>query len=367
MGISDSRTKKHEKKLLISSKIAQEFNCPLCNKKFTGKTTFIQLNKHLKKCDKTQKNLKSTKRIGLSFDDNTNQISNEIKGSIRKYRKHSSVILKEISKNMKIDNFFMKENSSGKFSKNEQEGKNYDKKIIGSLEDRLNQMNEYFCLKKNQNKNEIIIKGENIFQLFNKLKQCNIYEKIAFFLQTNEIEKKIEINELIFQYFDLMIKEKNIEIINGKTILLSFDNNIDFELFGYILAILLIYPNCRINYKLPKLICKLLINEKICLNDIQYENKSIYDFLTEIKNKNDFSNLNLYFYYERNYLIPNGNKIKVDEYNLEEYINKMVEFEINKHIKKIDIIKDSMFRYVPKNYIMNFKGEELYQIFNRLL
>ena len=228
-------------------------------------------------------------------------------------------------------------------------------------------MNEYFCLKKNQNKNEIIIKGENIFQLFNKLKQCNIYEKIAFFLQTNEIEKKIEINELIFQYFDLMIKEKNIEIINGKTILLSFDNNIDFELFGYILAILLIYPNCRINYKLPKLICKLLINEKICLNDIQYENKLIYDFLTEIKNKNDFSNLNLYFYYEGNYLIPNGNKIKVDEYNLEEYINKMVEFEINKHIKKIDIIKDSMFRYVPKNYIMNFKGEELYQIFNRLL
>ena len=120
-------------------------------------------------------------------------------------------------------------------------------------------------------------------------------------------------------------------------------------------------------YKLPKLICKLLINEKICLNDIQYENKLIYDFLTEIKNKNDFSNLNLYFYYEGNYLIPNGNKIKVDEYNLEEYINKMVEFEINKHLKKIDIIKDSMFRYIPKNYIMNFKGEELYQIFNRLL
>ena len=123
MGTSDSRTKKHEKKLTISSKIAQEFNCPLCNKKFTGKTTFIQLNKHLKKCDKAQKNLKSTKRIGLSFDDNTNQISNEIKGSIRKYRKYSSVILKEISKNMKIDNFFMKENSSGKFSKNEQERK----------------------------------------------------------------------------------------------------------------------------------------------------------------------------------------------------------------------------------------------------
>ena len=372
MGTSDSRNKKNEKKLLTSSKIAQEFNCPLCNKKFNGNITFSKLNQHLKKCGKTHKtsakNFKSTMKIDLSYDYNVNlkemNKNNKIKAPIRKY---SSVILKEISKNKKLDYYFMKENSYGSFSKNEEEDKNPDKLIKGSFEERFNQMYEYFNLKKNQNKTEITINGANIFQLLSKLKLCNIYEKKVFIVQKNKVEEKIDINELVNQYFDLMIKDKNIEIINGKTILLSFSNKIDFELFGYILAILLIYPKIKIYYKLPKLICKLLINEKITLNDIQYENKFIYDSLIKLKNKNDFSNLNLYFYYEGNYLIPNGNKIKVDEYNIEEYINRMIEFEINKHIKKSNLIKDSVFRYVPKSYIMNFKGEELYQIFNRLL
>ena len=66
-------------------------------------------------------------------------------------------------------------------------------------------------------------------------------------------------------------------------------------------------------------------------------------------------------------MIPNGNKIKVDEYNFEEYTDKMIEFEINKYMKKINIIKDLVFRYIPKSYIMNFKGDELYQIINRLI
>ena len=251
-------------------------------------------------------------------------------------------------------------------NKEKKRGKN-KVKIIGTFEERINQMNEYFNLKKSQYKTEVIIKGENVFNLLNQLKNISIYQKIFFMLETEEKEKKIDLNDLLFQYFDLMIKSKSIVIINGKTISLSFSNHIDYELLGYILAILLIYPNIKINYKLPKLICKILINEKISLNDIQYENESLYDYLIKLKNKNDFSIINLYFNYEGSDLIPNGNKIKVDEYNFEEYVDKMIEFEINKYIKKINIIKDSVFRYIPKSYIMNFKGDELYQIINRLI
>lgn len=374
MGTSESRNKKLGNKLSISSKIKEEFNCPLCNKKFTENMTFIQLNQHLKRCgiiqNNSSKNARAFRRIDLSFDNNINKEkqnnNNFIKTPIRRY---GSIILEEISKNKKIDFNFSDEKSLEKnisINKEKKAGKNKIK-IIGTFEERINKMNEYINLKKSQYKTEIIIKGENDFQLLNQLKNISIYQKIIFILETKENEKKIDLNDLVFQYFDLMIKSRSIGIINGKTISLSFSNHIDYELLGYILSILLIYPNIKINYKLPKLICKILINEKISLNDIQYENESLYDYLIKLKNQNDFSILNLYFNYKGNDLIPNGNKIKVNEYNFEEYIDKMIEFEINKYVKKINIIKDSVFRYIPKSYILNFKDDELYQIINRLI
>ena len=374
MGTSESRNKKLGNQLSISSKIKEEFNCPLCNKKFTENMTFIQLNQHLKRCGNihnySSKNARSFRRIDLSFDNDRNKKiqnnNNIIKTPIRRY---GSIILEEISKNKKIDFIFSEEKSLEKIiSINDKKKRGYNKvKIIGTFEERINQMSEYLNLKKSQYKAEFIIKGENIFQLLEQLKNISIYQKIVLILKTKENEKKLNLNDLIFQYFDLMIKSKYIEIINGKTIALSFRNKIDYELLGYILAILLIYPDIKINYKLPKLICKILINEKLSLNDIQYENESFYDYILKLKNKNDFSKLDLYFNYEGYDLVPNGNEIKVDEYNFEEYIDKMIEYETNKYIKKINIIRDSVFRYIPKSYIMNFKGDELYQIFNRLI
>ena len=374
MGTSESRNKKLGNQLSISSKIKEEFNCPLCNKKFTENMTFIQLNQHLKRCGNihnySSKNARSFRRIDLSFDNDRNKKiqnnNNIIKTPIRRY---GSIILEEISKNKKLDFIFSEEKSLEKIiSINDKKKRGYNKvKIIGTFEERINQMSEYLNLKKSQYKAEFIIKGENVFQLLEQLKNISIYQKIVLILKTKENEKKLNLNDLIFQYFDLMIKLKYIEIINGKTIALSFRNKIDYELLGYILAILLIYPDIKINYKLPKLICKILINEKLSLNDIQYENESFYDYILKLKNKNDFSKLDLYFNYEGYDLVPNGNEIKVDEYNFEEYIDKMIEYETNKYIKKINIIRDSVFRYIPKSYIMNFKGDELYQIFNRLI
>ena len=374
MGTSESRNKKLGNQLSISSKIKEEFNCPLCNKKFTENMTFVQLNQHLKRCGNihnySSKNARSFRRIDLSFDNDRNKKiqnnNNIIKTPIRRY---GSIILEEISKNKKLDFIFSEEKSLEKIiSINDKKKRGYNKvKIIGTFEERINQMSEYLNLKKSQYKAEFIIKGENVFQLLEHLKNISIYQKIVLILKTKENEKKLNLNDLIFQYFDLMIKLKYIEIINGKTIALSFRNKIDYELLGYILAILLIYPDIKINYKLPKLICKILINEKLSLNDIQYENESFYDYILKLKNKNDFSKLDLYFNYEGYDLVPNGNEIKVDEYNFEEYIDKMIEYETNKYIKKINIIRDSVFRYIPKSYIMNFKGDELYQIFNRLI
>ena len=374
MGTSNSRQRKISNKLSISSKIKQELICPLCNKKFQENLTFQQLNHHLNECssiqNKSNKNDKKYKKIDLSFDNKISKKSdknnNKIKAPLRKY---GSLIIEEISKN-KIINFNNKEEKEiiDNYSYNK---KNITEKKIkaikGTFEERHNQMNDYFYLKKSQFKTESIIYGESIFQLLNNLKNCNPYQKFIFVLKTDEKEEKYDYNEVLFQYFDLMIKSKKFEIINGKTIYLPLNQKMDYELLGYILAILLIYPKYKINYKLPQLISKLLINEKIVLNDIQYENKDLYDYLIKLKNNNDISKLNISFNYEGNDLVKNGKNIQVDEHNLEEYIDKVIEYEINKNIKKLNKIKDSLFCFVPKNYIMNFNREELYQIFNRLI
>ena len=61
-------------------------------------------------------------------------------------------------------------------NKEKKRGKN-KVKIIESFEQRINQMNEYFNLKKSQYKTEVIIKGENVFQLLNQLKNISFYQK----------------------------------------------------------------------------------------------------------------------------------------------------------------------------------------------
>ena len=335
--------------------------------------TYIQLNQHLNTCGKIHiqpsRNATTRRRIEFSFDDLINKKSlNQNDNYPLGKRKHSSVILKEISKNKRL-NFGLYMNKSNYFnnSKNDEEKEKNDENIKGTFGERYNQMVEYFNLKKDKSKNNQIIKGDNINQILNRLKYCNIYEELCFILKEKENDKKFNISDLIHQYFDLMIKLKHIEIINGKTIAISFRNKIDFELFGYILALLLIYPEYKINYKLPHLICKLILNEKVKLNDIQYENKALYEYLIKLKNENDFSKLKIYFNYEGKDLIVNGSKVKVDEYNIEEYIDKIIDYEIYKYKKEINIISGTLFNYIPKYYLLNFRGDELYQIFNRLV
>jgi hypothetical protein len=238
--------------------------------------------------------------------------------------------------------------------------------LEGSFEERYNNLKEYFELKIKQMNQSITINAENLKKLLFKIKDCNLYLKSTFVI--DEENNKYSLNDMVIKYFELMIEKKKIDIINGKSIAISLKSKLDFELLGYILAILIIYDDCKIKYKLPQLLCKLLIKEKLTLNDMQYENKELYDTLIKIKNENDLSELDdIYFICEGNDLIIDGNKIKVDENNIEEYIDKMINYEILKYKKEINLMQDSVFQFVPKNYIINFTGEELYRIMNKFV
>ena len=382
MGKTESKQRKaNENKITLSSKIQRDFNCPLCSKKFTGNMTYLQLNQHLFRCGNIRSRPSPSLNINIknNFSFNNSDLKN-ISDIYRDKKFNGSISYKDqrIFDNNNI-NLNYKKNIKKLYNhkyneiKNEKNNENEEffshsppKTLIGSFDKRYNNLKEYFELKRKQMNQSITINGPTIKKLLYKIKDCNLYLKSTF-ITDEEKDNKLSLKDMVMKYFELMIEQNKINIINGKSIAVSLNNNIDFELLGYILAILLIYQEYKINYKLPQLICKLLNNEKIILNDLQYENKDLYDKLIKIKKEDDLSELNLYFICDGNDLTINGSNIKVDENNIEEYIEKMIDYEIHKYQKEIKKIQDSVFQFVPKNYIFNFTGEELYQIINKFV
>ena len=392
MGKSESKHK-IENKVTISSRIQRDFICPLCNKKFTGNMTYQQLNQHLYRCgninSKDGESMNCKLRKDFSF--NNLEIKNLSETNRDKNRFNFRIGIKEQKiENLKLfngknkypnsriinSNYILDENPVN-FNENNNDN-NANKNLMeeyfiknpqpleGTFEERYNNLKEYFELKKKQMNQSVTINAENLKKLLFKIKDCNLYLKSTFLI--DEEKNKFSLNDMVIKYFELMIEKKKIGIINGKSIAISLKSKLDFELLGYILAILIIYDDCKIKYKLPQLLCKLLIKEKLSLNDMQYENKDLYDNLIKIKNENDLSELDdIYFICEGYDLIIDGSKIKVDENNIEEYIDKMINYEILKYKKEITLMQDSVFQFVPKNYIINFTGEELYRIMNKFV
>ena len=392
MGKSESKHK-IENKVTISSRIQRDFICPLCNKKFTGNMTYQQLNQHLYRCgninSKDGESMNCKLRKDFSF--NNLEIKNLSETNRDKNRFNFRIGIKEQKiENLKLSNgknkypnsriinsnYILDENPVNLNENNNDNNANKNlmeeyfiknpQPLEGTFEERYNNLKEYFELKKKQMNQSVTINAENLKKLLFKIKDCNLYLKSTFVI--DEENNKYSLNDMVIKYFELMIEKKKIDIINGKSIAISLKSKLDFELLGYILAILIIYDDCKIKYKLPQLLCKLLIKEKLSLNDMQYENKDLYDNLIKIKNENDLSELDdIYFICEGYDLIIDGSKIKVDENNIEEYIDKMINYEILKYKKEITLMQDSVFQFVPKNYIINFTGEELYRIMNKFV
>ena len=138
-------------------------------------------------------------------------------------------------------------------------------------------------------------------------------------------------------------------------------------MIGVILAVLIIYPQIKIKYKFPLLIFKMIINERLYLDDIKYENKKLYNELYQLTKCEDFSKLNLFYKYEGNDLILGGEHIQVNEVNRYDYIEKVVNYEMKKYKNNLNAIKNIIYQFVPKKYIFSFNAEQFEQIINKII
>ena len=138
-------------------------------------------------------------------------------------------------------------------------------------------------------------------------------------------------------------------------------------MIGIILSILFIYPEIKLRYYLPLILCKMLVNQRLELKDIQKINNKLYKQLFDLSKDKDISDKGLVYFYEGNELLIDGKNIRVTSNNVYDYIEKIINYEMRKFKEQIKIIKTNLFNLIPKKYIFFFNGEELYRIVNRNL
>jgi len=221
---------------------------------------------------------------------------------------------------------------------------------------------------------DLNIECKNYKEIFISLKKSNIYYNLRFILfsgkNSNIMKKKkpkiLSLNVILNKYFEYMIKNKYFHVINNTLYFSLNSNTVDYEMLGIIISILIIYPEIKLDYNLPLILCKILVNQRLGLNDIKYVNSDLYNNLYLLSRDDNIDNKGLAYFYEGNELLIDGKNVKVNSLNLFDYIEKIINYHVRNYKHRINIIKSSLFEFIPKKYIFYFNGEDIYRIINRL-
>ena len=386
----------------INCNIRAQIQCPICNKILNGAITYGQLNNHLRQCNfLAKKNLiQNDNNIGDNKTHRSFGIKNYEDMLDKKYINDgkskpksislSGLINSEPSRKQKksmnstdksnVDTFndfqlVIDYNNTKNHDLYEEKLKNEGKKT--EIYDKYSQLRKYLLSKKNLMNFDMNIECGSYKELFNALKNCNIYYNTKFILLKNDSNspksgknkkpKVLNLNSAINKFIDKMLKN-NIFFVIDNNLFFSFNTQeVDYEMIGVILSVLFIYPEIKLRYCVPLILCKILVNQRIELNDIKNINKELYNKLYDLTKDKNINNKNLVYFYDGNELLIDGKNIKVNNSNVYDYIDKIINYEMRKHKNEINIIKTNLFQLIPKKLIFSFNGEELYRIINRTL
>ena len=373
MGASGSKTTKKISKLLLS-RINEEVRCPFCGSLFAEILTYKELNYHLSSCNKITKNC--VQNIYLDEENNNKKYNSD-----SKIQKINSDPLRE-NNNLDLQNTeeFRNTNTLNDFQLvidyNNVDGQNnndiYEEKLKkkGDKEEIIGKylkLRNFIMNKKNLMNYKIEINAKNYNELFRQLKNINLYCNTNFIIKNNSGIKEVKLESIINKYFETKIKLHHFEIINEDNLLsFSFENNdVDFEMLGIIISILIINSTLNIKFILPLFLFKTIVNQNLTVEDIVYENKELYEKCDNLLNNKKIAELNLNYTCEGNELIIGGLKTKVNLKNVHDYVDKLVNYQMQKNKNKINIIKNSLFQSVPKHFILLFNAEQLEKIVNK--
>jgi len=380
-------------KAIINCQIKSEIICPICHKLLEGNMTYNLLNNHLKVFDSNLRDIQSVRyendKIRQKLSEK-NLSRNYLNNNMININNKTAIIIncKLQSVNKMKENIYSSEipnvNAVNDFQlvidyNNTKNQDLYEEKLKidgknQKIFDKFTQLKQFLLNKKNLMNYDLNIECKNYKEIFISLKKINIYYNLRFILfsgkNSNIMKKKkpkiLSLNAILNKYFEYMIKNKYFHLINNTLYFSLNSNTVDYEMLGIIISILIIYPEIKLDYNLPLILCKILVNQRLELNDIKYVNSNLYNNLYFLSRDDNIDNKGLAYFYEGNELLIDGKNIKVNSLNVFDYIEKIINYHIRNYKNRINIIKSSLFEFIPKKYIFYFNGEDIYHIINRL-
>ena len=339
-----------KKREILSDAIKETIIYSFCSTQINSNYNYDQLNNHLQECGSKYYDLDSSQicDIYLTKDDsNFNQI---ILKEINLYRNNSRINKSEnIDFNVKIEELH---------------------KEIGKKKISWEEGAEYL------NINRMNIIRESLKQI----DDINIFKewKINFIGETNYDAGGI-MREWFTTLFKSLEDEKLNLFIQSETDTFSYiinpllkrnDNNFKyFSLIGKLIAKALI-DNITVNICFNKIIYKMILQEEIKIDELVFINKPLYN---SIENLNNFelTDLGLYYNIELKDIKNNihkfdiqNNGINIQVRDINDYINKRIDFMTALYEPFIKRIRDSLFDIIPKNVIQAFTSDQLELIIN---
>ena len=364
----------------LLNKINTDIKCPICGKVLSSKLTYIEFNCHLSGChppqndnntdenddNDTPSNIyspgeNSDKVEKLSTDQNSDP---QIKTRNERQRRNSISYTENYTTLNDDFQLVIDYADTGNY------GEMYKKKSkTTEFIERYSNLKRFILYKKKQMDFSEIIVAKNYNEFYFKLKAVNIYFNNVFILrkEKNKVSKDyfLSLNNILNHFIETNLKLNLFNIIDGNSIGFSLSNKkIDYEIVGLIISILFINNDIQLKYKLPIFLCKILVNQRLNLNDIRYINIKFYQKLYDLENNIDKLSIN--YVYEGNELIVGGEKIKVDKDSVNDYIEKLINCELVKYKENINIIKNTVFQCLPKKDIYMLSAEEIFLILNRI-
>ena len=350
MGQSPSKKHKKKRKYNLKEAIDEDIECPFCSMIINSNFNYVQLNNHLQECGNKYYDYVSYEKCEI-YSPNEDKYLNEL-------------ILKEI--NLYRNNIRINEKEDVDFNTKIEELHQEINKYKISWEEGAEQLNI--------NRNRII--KESLIQI----NDINIFKewKINFIGETNYDAGGI-MREWFTTLFKSLEDDKLNLFIESETETFSYiinpllkrnSNNFKyFSLIGKLMAKALI-DNITVNICFNKIIYKMILQEKIEINELVFINKPLYDSLQNMNNA-DCTDLGIYYTidlkdYEGNIhsfdIQDNGINIPVT--NINDYINKRIDFLTNLYEPFIKRIRDSLFNIIPKEVIQSLTSDQLELVIN---
>ena len=350
-----------------TNKLVNKLTCPFCFETFSSSSNIDEINIHFKTCafDHCQTDSKCIEFTSEETPHNKTDSEQIIKET------NNSVLFNRLQYYLKNKKKIMEDKIPSTLSFEEKV-----KNLRASIKNKKVSWKDGFC--------KLEVTRQNLLYLsmkqFNKI---DIYKELHIHFK-GEISH--DAGGLTREWFTMVVKL--LEDTNKKLFIVSdsnefsytinpflSENSINMEYFTFIgkLIAKALLENITLNLCFNKLIYKILLDEKITVDDLVFIDLELYRSFQNLKEMKPDVMKDLFLFYsvvmkDTNgklhtfELIPNGNNVSVTDSN--DYIQKRIDFITAIIYPFVEKIKMGLFSVLPKKEILEFTSNEFELILN---